>query len=40
VKKATEIWATTVGKIGNCKKGNRHLVKTATEDWATERKVS
>jgi len=32
---ATEIWATTIGKIGNGKKGNGHLVKTATENRAT-----
>jgi len=35
VKRATEIWATTVGKIGNGKNGNQHPVKTATENWAT-----
>jgi len=39
--RATEIWATTVGKMGNIgkmgngKNGNRHPVKTATENWAT-----
>ena len=35
VKRATEIWATTVGKIVNGKEGIQHLVKMATENWAT-----
>ena len=44
-KRATEKWATGkkgngnlgnhLGKIGNGKNGNRHPVKTATENWAT-----
>ena len=45
VKTATEKWAigkkgngnlgNHLGKMGNGKNGNRHPVKTATENWAT-----